>query len=258
MPPTNPSSSANLRCDQCEYLNEPERVYCHNCGAKLDRSLLPKGEEKKHEAPEAARKRISKMTNPQSGKVLNEVKMLIKMIVYAAVAAVLILVGQKPDGVPDPKGPPATRLVNSDLGDALQAPAPHAISFTEADVNQYLKQALKPKEGAIPGIEFKRAYVNLRPGAIRVARESSLWGYPLYSGVDFRVEVQDGKFKATVIGGHFGRLTLDPQIMQVGEYAFQNFWTGFQNQRKQMDRMSSVKVEEQRIVLVTKGAAAPR
>ena len=33
------SSTPKLTCGQCGYENEPERVYCHNCGTKLDRSV---------------------------------------------------------------------------------------------------------------------------------------------------------------------------------------------------------------------------
>lgn len=253
----NPSSTANLPCEQCGYLNEPERVYCHNCGAKLDRSLLPKGEEKKQEAPEQARKRIAKMTNPQSGWFWREVKMLVKVVVYAALVAVIILVAQAPDGVPDPQKKPATmRLVSSDMMEALESPAPRALSFSEEDVNQYLKQMLKAKEGTIPGVEFTRAFVNMRPGTMRISSENSVWGYPVYSGVDYHIEVKDGKFVANVIGGNFGRLAVDPQAMHYADFAFQSLWMSLQRERKQMDKMASIKVEDQRIDLVTKGGAA--
>ncbi len=254
--PTNPSPSANLPCEQCGYLNEPERVYCHNCGSKLDRSLLPKSEQKKQETPEKARKRITKMTNPQAGWFWREVKTFFQVIIYSALAAAIILIAQAPDGVPDPKKPSTMRLVSSDMMEALESPAPRALSFSEDEVNQYLKQMLKAKEGMIPGVQFMRAFVNFRPGALRISSENSVWGYPLYSGVDYHIEVKDGKFTSTVVGGNFGRLAVDPQIMRYGEAAFQSLWTALQRERKQMDRMLSVKVDKERIDLVTKGAAA--
>lgn len=254
--PTNPSPTANLPCELCKYLNEPERVYCHNCGAKLDRSLLPKGEEKKAEPPEKARKRIAKMTNPQSAWVGREVKMLLQVTLYAALVAAVILIAQKPDGVPDPKGELADRVVGSVLMEALEAPAPRTLAFTETEANQHLKNALKAKEGMIPGVQFVRAFVNFRPGAVRVSTENSVWGYPVFSGVDHRVEVKDGKFVATVVGGSFGRLAVHPQAMSVAGFAFQQLWVALKRERQQMDRMQSIRVEEKRIELVTKGAAA--
>jgi len=256
--PTNSSPTANLPCEQCGYLNEPERVYCHSCGAKLDRSLLPKGDEKKQETPESARKRISKMTNPQAGWFWREVKTLFKVALYAALVAAIILIAQAPVGLPDGKKEATLRLVSSDIMEALEAPTPRALSFTEDEVNQYLKQMLKAKEGAITGVEFKRAFVNLRPGAIRMNSENSLWGYPVFSGVDYGLEVKDGKFTATVVGGNFGRLAVDPQLMRHAAVAFNGLWTSLQRERKQMDKMQSVKVEKERIDLVTKGASAAR
>ena len=37
---------ATLTCAECGFVNEAERVYCHNCGKKLDRSLIPKEDPK--------------------------------------------------------------------------------------------------------------------------------------------------------------------------------------------------------------------
>ena len=31
-----------LVCPECQRQNEPERIYCHDCGARLDRSALAK------------------------------------------------------------------------------------------------------------------------------------------------------------------------------------------------------------------------
>ena len=31
---------ATLTCKECQHVNEEARIYCHNCGTKLDRSLL--------------------------------------------------------------------------------------------------------------------------------------------------------------------------------------------------------------------------
>jgi hypothetical protein len=256
--PTNPSPTANLPCEQCGYLNEPERVYCHNCGAKLDRSLLPKTEARKQESPEKARKRISKMTNPDAGWFKRELKTFLQVMIYAAMAAAVILIALAPDGVPDPKKPQTMRLVSSDMMEALQSPSPRAISFTEDEVNQYLKQMLKAKEGMIPGVKFSRAFVNLRPGALRLSSENSLWGYPVFSGVEYHLEVKDGKFTSTVVGGNFGRLSVHPLIMRYAEAAFKSLAAALQRERKQMDRMQSVRVETGRIDLITAGSPAAR
>ena len=60
-----------LTCKQCNYDNEPERVYCHNCGAKLDRTVLPKDPAKTKEGKEKTAKRVRRMINPARGFFTN-------------------------------------------------------------------------------------------------------------------------------------------------------------------------------------------
>lgn len=247
------SKKINLPCDQCGFLNEPERVYCHNCGAKLDRSLLPKAPEKKAESPEKARKRVAKMTNPKSGGAMREITALFKVVLGSASLAAIILLAQKPDGVPESKKELGTRLVSSDMMDALESPQPRPISFTEDEVNQYLRQTLKAKDGAIPGTRFERAFVNLSPGAIRVSMEQSIAGYPIFSGIAYKLEIKDGKLTTTTLGGNFGRLPVDPRAMKYAEIAFQKLWESLDREHKQMDKMQVIVVGQGRIDLMTKG-----
>src|ERR1700677_54606 len=100
---SNPPKTANLPCPQCGFVNEAERVYCHNCGSKLDCSLLPTHDEQGEDSPAKARKRISKMTNPKTGFIFQEVKTFLKVEISAAIVAVLFLIAQKPDEVPEEK-----------------------------------------------------------------------------------------------------------------------------------------------------------
>src|SRR3954447_16074507 len=97
---TNPAPSQTLQCKECQYENEPERVYCHNCGAKLDRSVLPKEEEVRRESPERARRRIMRMANPSSNVVKREIGALFKTLFFAVLAACIIQCLRPPDGIP--------------------------------------------------------------------------------------------------------------------------------------------------------------
>ena len=250
---TNPADQPTLTCDQCGFGNEPQRVYCHNCGAKLDRTLLPKPQEQKIESPEKARKRVAKMTNPGSGGAMREIKTLFRVAIGSSVLATLILVGQKPEGVPDVKKELSARPVGEEVMAAIESSQPRPLSFSDDEVNQYLKQTLKSKEGAIPGVQFERAFVKFTPGVIRISSEQSLWGYSVFSGVSRKVEMKDGKFATVVVGGNFGRLEIDPRLMQYAEPAFEKLWAALQRERKQMESMQVVVVKDGRIDLMTKG-----
>jgi len=248
---SNGTPAANLPCGQCGYENEAERVYCHNCGAKLDRSLLPKEEEGsgKTETPGQARKRIAKMTNPKTGGGMREVKTAINVLIYSALLAAVFLITQKPDGVPEPSREVMERMAGSDLMDALAEPQPKRLDFTEAEINGHLLQLIKSKDGVV---QFKRAYVNLMPGVIHIGSEQRIFDLPFYSGVLYRLEVKDGKFTPTILGGNFGRLAVHPLAMQYLDFFFQKLWTALDRQRKQMDGMQAVEVKKGTIMLVTK------
>ncbi len=254
---SDPAAPANLPCGQCGYENEAERVYCHSCGAKLDRSLLPKpGEvDDKTETPGEARKRIARMTNPKAGGGLREIKAAVNVLIYSALLAALFLITRKPDGVPEVSKELPQRFLSDEMMEVVNAPQPKRVDFSEGDVNGYLQQRLKAKDGGSAGMEFKRAYVNLLPGVMHIGSEQALFGMPFYSGVLYRLEVKDGKFTPVIAGGNFGRLAVHPFAMQYLDFFFQKLWSLLPNERKQMDRMQTVVLQKGTITLVSKGGA---
>jgi hypothetical protein len=248
-----------LTCGACGFGNEPERVYCHNCGAKLDRSLLPKVEaDKAGESMDAARKRIRKLTNPAGYSFKDFTQSLFNVVFWSVLIAVIFLISQKPEGVPEDKNELPDRLIQSELMEATQSPVARTLAFTEADANGAVKQSLKRALAAGGGgfMEFQRAYVQFKPGVVRIGAQQALWGYPLYSGVDYRLTVGDGKLRPYLLGGNIGRLQVHPAAMQYLDILFQKLWGALQRERGQMDRMQAVEVRTGQIVLITKPLGA--
>src|SRR4029453_16650967 len=87
-------ATQKLTCAQCGYENEPERVYCHNCGTKLDRSVLPRDTQTHQETLAETRRRIRKMTHP--GTFGPTAKTFFKTIFWAAILAAILLLIRKP------------------------------------------------------------------------------------------------------------------------------------------------------------------
>jgi hypothetical protein len=250
------TSAPTLTCPQCGFVNEAERVYCHNCGSKLDRSLLPREDDTKaRESIEKTRKRVKRMTNPaKQGMVKRELITGVKVLLWSMVAATVVLVIQEPDGVPDSKAEGGMRILSSEMSEALESNQVRQLVFSDLDINSHLKNAIKPKAGSssIPGVSFQRAFVQLEPGVCRICMQQSLWGFPFYSGMAYKLEVQGGTLVPTQVGGNFGRLSISPVVMQFADFAFKKLWVALKRDHDNVNRMQSVTVEKGRIILVTK------
>lgn len=247
-----------LPCKQCGYVNEPERVYCHNCGTKLDRSILPKEEEVRRESPEKARRRIQKMTNPGKGIVKREIKTLLQVIIWSAVVALLVQILRAPADVPEEQKQVLARMIGSNLQDAVDTPTPVRLTLTQEEINTFLKHAIHESKDSnffSSIIEFKRAYVVLTPGVCHIGMEKSLWGWPIYMGTDYKLEVIEGEFKPTNIGGNLGRVAVHPMIMQGCDYLFQGLWGAMKREEKNMHSLQLIVIEQGKISLITKGSA---
>jgi hypothetical protein len=250
---TNPAPTPTLQCKECEYQNEPERVYCHNCGAKLDRSVLPKEEQIRRESPDRARKRIMKMTNPAASVLRRELGALVKTVIFAVLAAMLVQALREPENLPPAKSNALPRLVASDLGNLADSATPQAGSFTEAELNTYLKSKVMPK-GSMPGVEVKRAYIDLEPGTVRIGLEKAIYGYSIYMGSLYHVEASNGVLVVVNIGGNIGRLPIHPLIMErVSPWALGSLSDAMQREFALIKKMQTVLVRKDRVDMVSKG-----
>lgn len=251
-----------LVCKQCGYENEGERIYCHSCGAKLDRTVLPT--EKKGEEPlEETRRRVKRMTNPQRGFFAGWYKTLLATAVWAALAAGIFEASQPPDGVPPmPKkgdfadAPP----IALKLEEISQQPAAQRLIMSAEIINNYLRNTVKsgPDQGMLGDtVKFERAFVNLREGACRITSQQTAFDYPLYASADYQLAIQNKKLVATSVGGSIGRLPLHPLLMQYSDLLFQKLWDALSREHKLLDGMGSIVVHKDQIVIISKGAAPP-
>src|SRR6187455_1658790 len=91
-----------LTCPECRRENEPERIYCHDCGARLDRTSLAKVAPKLEDAKETQR-RLRSMLDPQRAKMRLLFFKISKLILGAATAAAIVQMILPPDAPPRPK-----------------------------------------------------------------------------------------------------------------------------------------------------------
>lgn len=252
------ASTPTLTCKQCNYENEPERVYCHNCGAKLDRTLLPKEPVKVVEdSKEKARKRVQKMVNPARGFFTNWHKTLFNTLASAISIAALVQISRPPQGVApisskDDIENASEVLSNIQELELSNVPGPpHVLS--QSLINDYLAGQIHAA-GDTSGdyFKFERAFVNLGKDVIRITADVSAFGYHFYAGSSYKIAIAGGKLVSTNVGGNLGRLPVHPLVMEYCGVAFQHLWDALQRERDVMNKMQSVTVQPDGVTIVTK------
>lgn len=249
-----------LVCSACSHENEVERVYCHNCGEKLDRSLLPKVED---QAPadnqDKVRKQVQKMMNPNRMSFLLGLRKCLLIIVLSAVVAAVFLACLPPDRTPPMK---TDRMPESDLGtlwsELMNSRPSVPLTVKEFDINYFLKRARKEGDASM-GVKFQRAFATLKTGEITVTEQRDAWGLPIYSGVTFKPVMKDGKWSAEILQGRLGRLGIHPSIGRLtggklSDMALNGTVKALEKELKQIDRLEKIETGDGTITLVTRPA----
>lgn len=247
------ADNTTIKCNDCGHDNEAERVYCHNCGSKLDRSLLPKPEEKKHfETPEQTRRRVGNMMNPKGNWVKRDVKALFKTLIFAALVAALVLVFWPPERPDLGKIEPDYTLRSQWEDQMLTKAQSTVVEYKQEDMNRFLK-TLKGGEGAIPGVKFKSACVRINDQAITLFVERDAWGFAtLWSSVDYKPVVKDGKLLFEVKGVHFGRLGVHPSATFAHGWGAEAVLKSLQKDFGKTERVQSIQLRNGVVTLTTR------
>lgn len=249
-----------LVCKQCGYANEGERVYCHNCGTKLDRSLLPAPSEAE-ETLEKKQKRIRKAVTPRRGFFAGAGKTFVFTMLSALLAAVLLLIAMPPDDVPPPPNMEMLPDVNPTMAleDALEQPTSLPLQFKQDDINAFLASKIKGEGNGMLGDSLKlvRAFVVADEDRLRFTADETLFGLHIYSGIYYKLELANNKLQATVKGGSFGRLQIHPNLMKYLDGIFEKIWQSNEMKRdkKLLDECKTVDIHKGEVDVVTLPAA---
>jgi hypothetical protein len=235
-----------LQCSACGHQNEPERVYCHNCGQKLDRSLLPTPKETNVEAQLEQRRRVKKMMTVRSGLFGKNVRTFISVMFFAALIAAVYLVFQRPEGVPPAKGGEIPARSFNEVWEAMMTNRQALnTAISEDEVNYFLKNTLKPTESGVPGIKFERAFVTIGASTIKVSVERSTWGgLSIFTTTEYAPRNESGSVKFEPVGIYIGRLGLHPKIPGVAGLGLGGVQKALEKEMGQLSRLASVTPRE--------------
>ena len=239
-----------LICPECRRENEPERIYCHDCGARLDRTVLAKEAPKGEDASET-RRRLKSLLDPQRAKMRLVFFKMSKVVLGALVMAAVIQMILPPDLLPRVKPGDFPPQINLDLENAAMNHGVPPLHYTEAQVNAYLGSALKGKHAALSKVlQFERAVVTCDENVCRITAERSLLGFSLFTTTSVQVTSQNGTVTPSINGGSIGRLRIHPQLMKYADVLFSDLWAALERERKPLAKMSAIEFHPQAVVLI--------
>jgi hypothetical protein len=242
------SQNQKLICAQCGYENEPERVYCHNCGTKLDRSVLPRDTVTQQETLAETRRRIRRMTNP--GNMGAYVKTLFKIWFWAAIVAIIYLIAMPPANIPTREQESGARIITGEIEAAIDAHQSVSVQASAADLSQHVRSRVKGLN-VVPFSKFKRSFVSLDDNKITFGVQEDLFGLQIYSTIEYQPAVVDGKFVAEKTGLRIGRLGFAPQLTGL-DMLFNKFWAALKSEQRLIDKAKFISITKDRVILVTK------
>jgi hypothetical protein len=242
-----------LNCKECGYQNEPERVYCHNCGVKLDRSMLPREAEKTER--NQLRKRVKKMTNPKSGFFAGFWRTLISTVIWAALVAALIQIVRPPENVP--KMPESTFVdappISMILENLVRKGGGQSLRLDDESVNNYLFGVVRAKGNDVLGeyLKYDRSFVRTRDGVIEISVQYSIYGFPIYVTTFYKlgIDEQGGSLLAENCGGRFGSLPVHPFLMPYLEYPITKLWSATGREKRAMDKLGDIRIDKGGLVV---------
>ena len=240
-------------CPDCRHENEPERIYCHNCGSRLDRSAVKKEKIESEESAERKHDRLKKLFDPARGRSKAVVVKAVKVILGALCLAVVIQIILPPDLPPQVKSDSFAPMISMDLLSALESHNPPRLNYSQEQVNEYLVSSIRrsnspAKAGYFP---IRRIFVQFDEGICRIHVAYTFFGLTLFDGCFYRVTVDQGKILASCEGGYLGRMPIHPLLLRRLDFLFHTTWETLDREHKQVARLAGIEFHPQSVTLIT-------
>jgi len=246
-----------LTCPECQRENEAERIYCHDCGARLDRSVLSNRKTAKTETAEELHKRMRGMFSQRRVRARLAFIKTVKIVLAAGAAAALVEILIPPDVPPPVKTETLPPQINLSLETLTESRQPQTMQFTEEAVNAYLGNAMKHKKEKLehPLLGFERAIVAFTEGNCRVTMERSIFGYSIFTSADYDVQIKDGKITAAPKSAAIGRMPIHPSVLPYAGFLFSDAVGAMDREHKLLNKVGSIQLHD-KMVEVSSAAAA--
>lgn len=244
-----------LICPECRRENEPERIYCHDCGARLDRSVLAKEKPRPtEEDAKATQKRVAALFDARRGLLRQRFFQASKVILGALIVAAIVQMLRGPELPERPKLASLPPQINIDLENAIDGRSA-VLRYSDEQVNAYLAYALRGKQAALSKtLKFERVVVGFDEGSTDFTVERSLFGYSVFTSASYAASIENGNIVAKNLSGHIGRMPIHPLLMRYCGFLFSDLDAALERERKLVSKLGAVEFHPHLIVLVSKTA----
>jgi hypothetical protein len=239
-----------IACPKCGFDNELGRIFCHQCGTKLDLNQV--------KPPSQGGPKIRRRRKWTPGSIVTRI---VEVIVLAGLVWVIFLMSQVPDVKPikstnaDLLGADNKRL---ELDQLVIHEKPGTIEVTEAELNAFIGSLSfgKPK-GA--GLEFVPASFQTKldngtveliyVGDIKIGTAFTKRLYLNFTGVPV---VEEHYFEFRPVAAYVGQLPIHPRLLDVTSFiqnAFGRILIKLDHERELLEKLNSITVKSGKAVL---------
>ena len=244
-----------VQCGKCAYENEPQRIFCHECGEKLDRTEYLR----EQEALKAAREKAGpkKLDFGKSNKLsIIPIKPLILVLIASFIVAMFVQMGSPvdpPEEIPQAVSDSAYLYMDR-LDQAFFSPSPTKVSLPAGVVsNEVLSRVKESKSTDFWGGSFKKAWVTLQEGRFNVVTERHFFDFPFYFSGSFAMEKDGDTLQLKTVGGRIGRFPVPGVLIDpLKAVLFKETADGVKAKKK-LEKIKNIEIKEKEVIITAGG-----
>lgn len=198
-----------LICQECGHDNDPTRVYCHNCGTRLERGGQAPPPPTGFTHPTEFNKLKPDGRRLAIGAYFSA---LVRLVLLGGIGAAVLLALMEPNDVPAPvaEDPVMAARLTDLVADASSADSTRGFGVPAGDINKWFVSSVKFEQPESQWqLKPERVYAVPGEGFLRVGLVGGLpWGMRIYFEADYTPVRQNEKY--TVVARRFsiGRLPI--------------------------------------------------
>jgi len=239
-----------LICPKCRYDNELGRIFCHQCGTKLDLNQV--------KSPAQGGPKIRRKRKGAFGRM---VRSAVVVAVVALIAWAIWLAGQVPDvATTKPTNAELLAVDNKriDLEQLVGAKRAATLEVSRTELNTYLGNLgfAKPEKKTVRVVP-KALQIDVRDGAVTLRFLGELqigdaFGKRVFISYTGLPMVEDAYFEFKPVAGAVGKLPIHPLLLDATDMMgsfFARLFKSLYPDYKLLSQLSSISVKNDHVVL---------